>query len=81
MLAVDGGGARPAGGAPGGGATTGPVVPLEAAALAVLGAFTAGGAGGQSPEEIVRDVDSRSLVQVLAKRSRRRVIRALPWRR
>jgi len=60
---------------------TGPVVPLEAAALAVLGAFIAGGAGGQSPEEIVRDVDSRSLVQVLAKRSRRRVIRALPRRR
>jgi hypothetical protein len=59
----------------------GPVVPLEAAALAVLGAFIAGGAGGQSPEEIVRDVDSRSLVHVLAKRSRRRVIRALPRRR
>jgi hypothetical protein len=58
--------------------SAGPVVPLEAAALAVLGAFMAGGAGGQSPEETVRDVDSRSLAKVLVKRSRRRVIRALP---
>jgi hypothetical protein len=55
----------------------GPVVPVEAAALAVLGAFMAGGAGGQSPEEIVREVDTRNLVRVLAKRSRRRVNRAL----
>ena len=57
---------------------SGPVVPLEAAALAVLGAFMAGGAGGQSPEETVRNVDTRSLAKVLAKRSRRRVIKALP---
>ena len=56
----------------------GSVVPLEAAALAVLGAFMAGGAGGQSPEETVRDVDTRSLAKVLVKRSRRRVIKALP---
>jgi hypothetical protein len=57
---------------------SGPVVPLEAAALAVLGAFMAGGAGGQSPEETVRNVDTRSLAKVLVKRGRRRVIRALP---
>ena len=56
----------------------GSVVPLEAAALAVLGALIAGGAGGQSPEEAVRGVDTRSLAKVLAKRSRRRVIKALP---
>jgi hypothetical protein len=57
---------------------SGPVVPLEAAALAVLGAFMAGGAGGESVEETVRDVDTRSLAKVLVKRSRRRVIKALP---
>jgi hypothetical protein len=56
----------------------GPVVPLEAASLAVLGAFMAGGAGGQSPEETVRDVDTRSLAKVLVQRGRRRVIKALP---
>jgi hypothetical protein len=38
----------------------------------------AGGAGGQSVEETVRDVDTRSLAKVLVKRSRRRVIKALP---
>jgi hypothetical protein len=54
------------------------VVPLEAAALGILGALIAGGAGGQSPEETVRDVDTRSLARVLVKRSRRRVIMALP---
>jgi hypothetical protein len=56
----------------------GPAVPLEAAALAILGALAAGGAGGQSPEETVRDLDTRSLAKVLAKRSRRRLIKALP---
>jgi len=56
----------------------GPVIPVEAAALAILGAFIAGGAGGQSAEETVRDVDTRSLAKVLAKRSQRRVIKALP---
>jgi hypothetical protein len=56
----------------------GPVIPVEAAALAILGALIAGGAGGQSAEETVRDVDTRSLAKVLAKRSQRRVIKALP---
>ncbi len=55
-----------------------PLIPVDAAALAVLGAFIAGGAGGQTTEETVRDVDSRSLARVLAQRSRRRVIKALP---
>jgi hypothetical protein len=58
-----------------------PLIPVDAAALAVLGAFIAGGAGGQTTEETVRDVDSRSLASVLAQRSRRRVIKALPWLR
>ena len=55
-----------------------PLIPVDAAALAILGAFIAGGAGGQTTEETVRDVDSRSLARVLAQRSRRRVIKALP---
>jgi hypothetical protein len=53
-----------------------PMVPVEAAASATLGAFIAGGAGGQSAEEIVRDLDARSLARVLAGRCRQRVRRA-----
>ena len=42
------------------------MVPVEAAARATLGAFIAGGAGGQTAEEIVRELDARSLAKVLA---------------
>jgi short subunit dehydrogenase-like uncharacterized protein len=52
------------------------MMPVEAAASATLGAFIAGGAGGQSAEEIVRDLDARSLARVLAGRCRQRVRRA-----
>jgi hypothetical protein len=54
------------------------MVPVEAAVRATLGAFIAGGAGGQTAEEVVRDLDTRSLARVLASRCRRRVRRALP---
>ena len=54
------------------------MLPVEAAARAMLGAFIAGGAAGQTAEEIVRDLDARSLVAVLARRCRQRVRRALP---
>ena len=54
------------------------MVPVEAAVRATLGAFIAGGAGGQTAEEIVRELDTRSLARVLAGRCRRRVRRALP---
>ena len=54
------------------------MVPVEAAVRATLGAFIAGGAGGQTAEEVVRDLDTRSLARVLAGRCRRRVRRALP---
>jgi hypothetical protein len=55
-----------------------PMVPVEAAVRATIGAFIAGGAGGQAAEEIVRDLDTMSLAKVLADRCRRRVRRALP---
>ena len=55
-----------------------PLVPVEAAARAALGAFIAAGAGGRSVEETVRDLDTRSLAKALAKRCRQRVRRALP---
>ncbi len=55
-------------------------MPVEAAARAALGAFIAAGAGGQSVEEIVRDLNARSLARVLAKRCGQRVRRALPGR-
>ena len=54
------------------------MVPVEAAVRATLGAFIAGGAGGQTAEEVVRDLDTRSLARVLAGRCRRRVRRTLP---
>ena len=54
------------------------LVPVEAAARATLGAFIAGGAGGQTAEEIVRDLDTRSLAGVLARRCRQRVRRRMP---
>ena len=53
-------------------------VPAEAAVRATIGAFIAGGAGGQTAEEIVRDLDTMSLAKVLADRCRRRVRRVLP---
>ena len=60
-------------------ATAGPpMVPVEVATRAALGAFIAGGAGGQSTEEIVRELDARSLAKVLAIRCRRRIRRAFP---
>jgi hypothetical protein len=71
---VAGGGPDPA--ADGGSAPL--MVPVEAAARATIGAFIAGGAGSQTAEEIVRDLDTRSLAKVLADRCRRRVRRALP---
>ena len=55
-----------------------PLLPVEAAASAALGAFIAGGAAGQTAEEIVRDLDARSLARVLARRCRQRVRRTLP---
>jgi hypothetical protein len=55
-----------------------PMVPVEAAARAALGAFIAGGAGGQSAEEIVRELDAMSLAKVLAIRCRQRIRRTLP---
>ena len=54
------------------------MLPVEAAARATLGGFIAGGVAGQTAEEIVRDLDARSLVAVLARRCRQRVRRTLP---
>jgi hypothetical protein len=74
-------GPDPADGEPGPAADDGAaplMVPVEAAVSATLGAFIAGGAGGQTTEEIVRDLDTTSLARVLANRCRRRVRRALP---
>jgi hypothetical protein len=53
------------------------MVPVEVAARAVVGAFLAGGASGQTAEETVRELDARSLAKVLARRCRQRVRRTL----
>jgi hypothetical protein len=55
-----------------------PMVPVEVAVRAVVGAFLAGGASGQTAEETVRELDARSLAKVLARRCRQRVRRTLP---
>lgn len=55
-----------------------PLIPTEAAVRAVLGAFIAGGAAGQTAEERLRDVDARSLARILMRRGQRRIIRAVP---
>jgi hypothetical protein len=54
------------------------MMPVEAAARAALGAFIAGGAGAQTAEEIVRELNARSLAKVLAGRCRQRMRLALP---
>ena len=64
---------------PGAEATAGPpMVPVEAAARAALGAFIAGGAGTRTAEEIVRELNARSLAKILARRCRQRARWALP---
>jgi hypothetical protein len=55
----------------------GAVLPVDAAARAVLGALIGGGAGGQSTEETVRELSSRSLARVLTGRVRQRTRRLL----
>jgi len=55
-----------------------PTVPVEVAARAALGAFIAGGAGGRTTEEIVRELDARSMAKALAFRCRQRIRRTLP---
>jgi hypothetical protein len=65
--------------------TADPVIPVEAAAQAVLGAILAGGIADQTPavdrravaDRPVREVDARRLAGVLVRRGRQRMRRAL----
>jgi hypothetical protein len=65
--------------------TAGPVIPVEAAAQAVLGAILAGGIADQASavdgravaDRPVREVDARRLAGVLVRRGRQRMRRAL----
>jgi hypothetical protein len=50
-----------------------PMIPAGAATAAVIGACMAGGAGGLTTPEMLREVDARSLTRVLAQRGRQRV--------
>jgi hypothetical protein len=54
-----------------------PAVPVEAAAQAMLGALVAGGAGGQTPEQILREVDAKAMTRVLMRRGQQRMRHAL----
>jgi hypothetical protein len=56
-----------------------PLLPIEAAVQAALGAFGAGGADGTwTAEQLTGELDTRSLARVLARRCRQRVRRVLP---
>jgi hypothetical protein len=58
-----------------------PMLPAEAAAQAILGAFHAGGVSGLKTTELLREVDARSMTRVLAQRGRQRMQRTLHLRR
>jgi hypothetical protein len=53
------------------------LIPAEAAAQAVIGAFLAGGAGGQTPEAATCEVTAARLVAELLRRGRQRAWRSL----
>jgi hypothetical protein len=63
---------------PGAGADPGTLLPVEAAALAALGACIGGGAAGLTAEQLTGELGTRTLARVLARRCRQRVRRALP---
>jgi hypothetical protein len=54
-----------------------PLLPAEAAAAAIIGAFQAGGVAGLKTAEVLREVDARSMTRVLAQRGRQRMRRRL----
>jgi hypothetical protein len=58
-----------------------PLLPAEAAAQAILGAFRAGGVAGLKTTEVLREVDARSMTRVLAQRGRMRMRRTLRLQR
>ncbi len=57
-----------------------PLIPAEAAVQAILGAFISGGVGGQTAEEVLREVDAKSMTRVLVQRGRQRVRTLRPRR-
>jgi hypothetical protein len=64
---------------PGAGADPGTLLlPVEAAALAALGACIGGGAAGLTAEQLTGELGTRTLARVLARRCRQRVRRVLP---
>lgn len=54
-----------------------PLIPADAAAQAVVGAFIAARMGAKPTEDTLREVDARTLARVLARRGRQRMRRAL----
>jgi hypothetical protein len=58
-----------------------PPIPAEAAALAVAGAFSAGGVGGQPAEDVLSEIRAKVIMRVLISRARQRLrIALLPER-
>jgi hypothetical protein len=54
-----------------------PVIPVEAAVQAIVGAFAAGGAGGRPAEEVLREIEAKAMMRVLIRRGGQRVRRTL----
>jgi hypothetical protein len=54
-----------------------PLLPPEAAAAAIIGAFQAGGVAGLRTSELLREVDARTMTRALAQRGRQRMRRTL----
>jgi hypothetical protein len=57
------------------------LLPADAAAQAVVGAFMAARMGARPTEEVLREVDARTLARVLARRGRQRMRRSLQFHR
>jgi hypothetical protein len=57
------------------------VIPAEAAAQAIIGAFLAGGIAGRTLEESVAGISAKSLARVVAQRTRQRTRQKLRLRR
>jgi hypothetical protein len=58
-----------------------PLLPVEAAVEAILGAFQAGGVAGVKATEVLGEVDARAMTRMLAQRGRRRIRHTLLLRK
>jgi hypothetical protein len=58
-----------------------PPIPAGAAIQAIVGAFAAGGVGGQPAEEVLREIEAKDMMRALVRRGTQRIHRTLLLRR